>query len=107
MSLGEVPCYTCICSRLVHTYIKKLGLKLNKFISYDGNTWYLIKGQRYRSREVQDNPEVLGYSVSPTEKGKSPTNLFYQSIAKVPTASPLPGSGKNKFWPQVTWQVSG
>ncbi|XP_032270646.1 L-amino-acid oxidase-like [Phoca vitulina] len=69
--------------RLVHTYIKKLGLKLNKFISYDGNTWYLIKGQRYRSREVQNNPEVLGYSVSPTEKGKSPTNLFYQSIAKL------------------------
>nr|XP_025712153.1 LOW QUALITY PROTEIN: L-amino-acid oxidase-like [Callorhinus ursinus] len=69
--------------RLVHTYVKKLGLKLNKFIAYDGNTWYLIKGQRYRTREVQDNPEVLGYSMSPTERGKSPMNLFYQSIAKL------------------------
>ncbi|CAD7684118.1 unnamed protein product [Nyctereutes procyonoides] len=69
--------------RLVHTYVKKLGLKLNKFIQYDDNTWYLINGQRYRTREVKDNPEVLGYSVDPVEKGKGPTNLFYQSIAKV------------------------
>lgn len=107
VSLGEVPCHTCIFSRLVHTYVKKLGLKLNKFIQYDGNTWYLINGKRHRSREVQDNPGVLGYSMSPTEKAKSPSNLFDQSIAKVPPASPLPGSGKKKFWPKVTWQVSG
>uniref|UniRef100_A0A452VJ95 Amine oxidase n=1 Tax=Ursus maritimus TaxID=29073 RepID=A0A452VJ95_URSMA len=69
--------------RLVHTYVKKLGLKLNKFIQYDGNTWYLINGKRHRSREVQDNPGVLGYSMSPTEKAKSPSNLFDQSIAKL------------------------
>ena len=107
VSLGWVPCYTCICSRLVHTYVKKLGLKLNKFIQYDDNTWYLINGQRYRTREVKDNPEVLGYSVDPVEKGKGPTNLFYQSIAKVPPASPLPGLGKYKFWPKAPWKVSG
>uniref|UniRef100_A0A8C7BAW7 Amine oxidase n=1 Tax=Neovison vison TaxID=452646 RepID=A0A8C7BAW7_NEOVI len=69
--------------RLIHTYIKKLGLKLNKFIQYDGNTWYLINGRRHRSKEVQDHPEILGYSLSPTEEGKSPTKLFHQSIAKV------------------------
>ncbi|XP_022351816.1 L-amino-acid oxidase-like [Enhydra lutris kenyoni] len=69
--------------RLIHTYIKKLGLKLNKFIQYDGNTWYLINGRRHRSKEVQDHPEILGYSLSPTEEGKSPTKLFHQSIAKL------------------------
>ncbi|XP_046518713.1 L-amino-acid oxidase-like [Equus quagga] len=69
--------------RLVHTYVKKLGLKLNKFIQYDDNTWYLINGQRYRTREVKANPELLGYSVNPTEKGKSAAKLFYQSIAKL------------------------
>ncbi|XP_062046051.1 L-amino-acid oxidase-like [Lepus europaeus] len=69
--------------RLVHTYVKKLGLKLNKFIQYDDNTWYLIHGQRYRAREVEANPELLGYSVKPTEKGKSAMALFHQSITKL------------------------
>uniref|UniRef100_A0ABI8AI38 Amine oxidase n=1 Tax=Felis catus TaxID=9685 RepID=A0ABI8AI38_FELCA len=84
--------------RLVHTYIKKLGLKMNKFIEYDGNTWYLINGQRYRTRDVKDNPELLGYSTKPMEKGKGATNLFNQSITKVPSASPLPGLGKKQAY---------
>ncbi|XP_006839896.1 PREDICTED: L-amino-acid oxidase-like [Chrysochloris asiatica] len=69
--------------RLVHTYIHKLGLKLNKFIQYDPNTWYFINGKRYRTWEVKANPELLGYSVNPTEKGKSAINLFHQSITKL------------------------
>ncbi|XP_007526182.1 L-amino-acid oxidase-like [Erinaceus europaeus] len=69
--------------RLIHTYIKKLNLKLNKFIQYDNNTWYLINKQRYRAWEVKANPELLGYSLDPTEKGKGAENLFYQAIAKL------------------------
>ncbi|KAG8507595.1 L-amino-acid oxidase [Galemys pyrenaicus] len=69
--------------RLVHTYVKKLGLKLNKFIQYDGNAWYLINGQRHRAREVKANPELLGYSLNSREKGKNAMNLFYQAIAKL------------------------
>ncbi|NIG58982.1 L-amino-acid oxidase-like [Pontoporia blainvillei] len=69
--------------RLVHTYVRKLGLKLNKFFQYDGNTWYLINRKRYRTKEVKDNPELLGYSMNPSEKGKNAMNLFYQSIAKL------------------------
>ncbi|KAF6109759.1 hypothetical protein HJG60_010962 [Phyllostomus discolor] len=70
-SRNEVPCYACICSSLVHADVKKLGLKLNRFIQCDGNTWYLSNGQRYRAREVKANPELLGYSMNPMEKGKS------------------------------------
>ncbi|XP_004591732.3 L-amino-acid oxidase-like [Ochotona princeps] len=69
--------------RLVHTYVKKLGLKLNKFIQDDDNTWYLINGKRYRSWEVKANPELLGYPLSPTEKGKSANSLFHQAISKL------------------------
>ncbi|XP_004679516.1 PREDICTED: L-amino-acid oxidase-like [Condylura cristata] len=69
--------------RLVHTFVKKLGLKLNKFIQYDGNTWFLIRGQRHRAREVKANPQLLGYSLNSREMGKSATNLFYQAIAKL------------------------
>lgn len=89
------------------TYVKKLGLKLNKFIQYDGNTWYLINGQRYRAREVKANPELLGYSMNPIEKGKSTESVFHQSTAKMPPALPLPGLGKNKVRPKVTCLFSG
>uniref|UniRef100_A0A667G3F7 Amine oxidase n=1 Tax=Lynx canadensis TaxID=61383 RepID=A0A667G3F7_LYNCA len=80
--------------RLVHTYIKKLGLKMNKFIEYDGNTWYPHQRTTLSHQDVKDNPELLGYSTKPMEKGKGATNLFNQSITKVPPASPLPGLGK-------------
>uniref|UniRef100_A0A8D0U6T3 Amine oxidase n=1 Tax=Sus scrofa TaxID=9823 RepID=A0A8D0U6T3_PIG len=80
---GRVPCFACIHSRLVHTYVRKLGLKLNKFIQYDGNTWFLINGRHYCTREVTANPELLGYSMNPKEKGKNAMNLFYRSIEKL------------------------
>uniref|UniRef100_A0A8C5LAQ1 Amine oxidase n=2 Tax=Jaculus jaculus TaxID=51337 RepID=A0A8C5LAQ1_JACJA len=69
--------------RLAHTYVKKLGLKLNKFIQHDNNTWYLVNGRHYRAWEVKANPELLGYLVNPAEKGKSAEYLFHGSIAKL------------------------
>ncbi|XP_006886672.1 PREDICTED: L-amino-acid oxidase-like [Elephantulus edwardii] len=69
--------------KLIHTYINKLKLKLNKFIQYDPNTWYLINGRRYRTWEIKANPELLGYSVNPTEKGKSANKLFHETIDKL------------------------
>ncbi|XP_012368081.1 L-amino-acid oxidase-like [Octodon degus] len=68
--------------RLTHTFIEKLGLKLNKFIQFDANTWYLINGQHYRAMEVMDKPELLAYSMDSTETAKNAMNLFYQAITK-------------------------
>lgn len=84
----EQGCYFCLCSRLIHTYVQKLGLKLNKFNQYDSNTWYLLNGQRYRASEVMANPGILGYPLRPSEKNKTVTDLFYQAITKVPAAFP-------------------
>lgn len=75
-------------SRLTHAYVEKFGLKLNKFIQHDNNTWYLFKGQRYRAWEVDANPEILGYPTNPTEKNKTAQNLFDQAVIKVPAAFP-------------------
>ncbi|XP_021490713.1 L-amino-acid oxidase-like [Meriones unguiculatus] len=69
--------------RLIHIYVKKLGLKFNKFIQYDNNTWYLLNGQRHRAGEVKANPDILGYPTSPTEKNKTAPQLFYQAIIKI------------------------
>ncbi|KAM4872859.1 L-amino-acid oxidase-like [Thomomys bottae] len=69
--------------RLSRFFIQKFGLKLNKFIQDDNNTWYLFNGHRYRAWEVKDNPGLLGYSMKATEKGRSAMNLFHQSIIKL------------------------
>nr|BAA97677.1 L-amino acid oxidase [Mus musculus] len=69
--------------KLIHTYVQKLGLKLNKFNQYDSNTWYLLNGQRYRASEVMANPGILGYPLRPSEKNKTVTDLFYQAITKI------------------------
>ncbi|KAM7100013.1 LOW QUALITY PROTEIN: L-amino-acid oxidase-like [Molossus nigricans] len=84
------PMRTPKSQRPVHTYVKKLGLKLNKFTQYDGNTWYLTKRPHCCTREVKAHPEVLGYSANPTEKGNAET-LSYQSTAKELPASPSQG----------------
>ncbi|KAM7324420.1 hypothetical protein ACRRTK_016725 [Alexandromys fortis] len=69
--------------RLTHAYVKKFGLKLNKFIQHDNNTWYLFNGRRYRAWEVEANPEILGYPTDPTEKNKTAQSLFYQAVIKI------------------------
>ncbi|XP_036035165.1 L-amino-acid oxidase-like [Onychomys torridus] len=69
--------------KLTRAYVKKFGLKLNKFIQNNNNTWYLLNGHRYRTWEVKANPEILGYPVNSTEKSKTAQYLFQQAITKI------------------------
>ncbi|XP_021490689.1 L-amino-acid oxidase-like [Meriones unguiculatus] len=68
---------------LTHIYVKKLGLKLNKFNQYDHNTWYLLNGQRHTAKSVANDPHTLNYSVSSTEMNKTAAQLFHQAISKI------------------------
>ncbi|KAK3560925.1 hypothetical protein QTP86_023115, partial [Hemibagrus guttatus] len=61
----------------------KLGLKLNKFIEEDINTYYYINGLLHKTYKVKENPDVLNYSLSDQEKGKSADELFSQSLWKI------------------------
>ncbi|XP_027720460.1 L-amino-acid oxidase-like [Vombatus ursinus] len=69
--------------RLVRFYVEKLGLKLNPFIQSSNNTWFYINGRRHRTSDVLNNPDILGYHVTPEESGKMPSELFKKAIAKV------------------------
>uniref|UniRef100_F6TM73 Amine oxidase n=1 Tax=Monodelphis domestica TaxID=13616 RepID=F6TM73_MONDO len=69
--------------RLVRHYVKKMGLKMNTFIQASKNTWYYINGRRHRTSDVLANPNILGYSVSPKESGKMPSELFQEAISKI------------------------
>nr|UKM49429.1 L-amino acid oxidase [Trachinotus ovatus] len=64
-------------------FAKKLGVKLNKFIMDDPQTFYLVNGRRERTYTVKANPDVLGYKVDKNEKGKSADQLLQQALQKV------------------------
>ncbi|NXG60603.1 OXLA oxidase, partial [Hemiprocne comata] len=68
--------------RLVREFVRQFGLKLNQFLQTDENTWYLINGIRVQAKEVEKNPDVLNYTVKPSEKGKSADQLYREALGK-------------------------
>ncbi|NWH61897.1 OXLA oxidase, partial [Geococcyx californianus] len=68
--------------RLVREFIKQFDLKLNPFIQTDENAWYFLNGTRTRVKEVNRNPNILNYTVKPSEKGKSASQLFREALDK-------------------------
>ncbi|NXU20824.1 OXLA oxidase, partial [Pardalotus punctatus] len=68
--------------RLVREFISQFDLKLNPFIQRDDNTWYFLKGARVRAEEVNRNPNVLNYTVEPSERGKSASQLYQEALNK-------------------------
>ncbi|XP_058713357.1 L-amino-acid oxidase [Poecile atricapillus] len=68
--------------RLVREFIRQFNLKLNPFIQRDNNTWYFLKGARVRAEEVNRNPDILNYTVKPSERGKSAVQLYREVLNK-------------------------
>uniref|UniRef100_W5NKV1 Amine oxidase n=1 Tax=Lepisosteus oculatus TaxID=7918 RepID=W5NKV1_LEPOC len=68
---------------LVLLYITHYGLNLSEFIQEDNNTWYFINGKRIKTSEVMKNPDILGYPVEESEKGKSAAQLYSEAVKKV------------------------
>ncbi|KYO19845.1 L-amino-acid oxidase isoform A [Alligator mississippiensis] len=69
--------------RIVREYIKQLGLKLNPYPDGNGKAWYLVNNVRARASEVEKNPNILGYPVRQSERGKSAVELYYQALKHV------------------------
>lgn len=76
------PC-ALLFSRLVREFIRQFGLKLNPFLLADNKTWYFLNGTRTRAEEVNKNPDILNYPVNASERGKSATELFRETLHKV------------------------
>ncbi|KAM6364652.1 L-amino-acid oxidase [Pluvialis apricaria] len=68
--------------RLVREFIRQFDLKLNPFIQTDNNTWYFVNGTRIRAEEVNRNPNILNYTVKPSERGKSASQLYREALNK-------------------------
>nr|CAC00499.1 endoplasmic reticulum lumenal L-amino acid oxidase [Scomber japonicus] len=69
--------------RIVQWFVKKLGVEMNEFVMTDDNTFYLVNGVRERTYVVQENPDVLKYNVSESEKGISADDLLDRALQKV------------------------
>uniref|UniRef100_A0A452HUJ8 Amine oxidase n=1 Tax=Gopherus agassizii TaxID=38772 RepID=A0A452HUJ8_9SAUR len=71
--------------RIVREFITRFGLKLNPFYNTNDNAWYLTNNVRAKSGNVDRNPDILQYPVLPTERGKSASELYDQTLDKVTT----------------------
>lgn len=69
--------------KILRTFISKLQIRLNPFIQNDVNTFYLINGKLLKTSVVENNPNVLGYNLRDSERGKSAAELFSQALWKV------------------------
>lgn len=69
--------------RILLSFASKLQIPLNHFIQDDINTYYYVNGILQKTYTVENNPDVLNYSLNDREKGKSASQLFSQSLWKV------------------------
>ncbi|XP_059210461.1 L-amino-acid oxidase-like [Centropristis striata] len=69
--------------KIVHWFVKTLGVKLNKFIMDDPNTFIFINGTLEKTSTVKANPDVLKYNVLESEKGKSADELVQKALQRV------------------------
>uniref|UniRef100_W5M4R6 Amine oxidase n=1 Tax=Lepisosteus oculatus TaxID=7918 RepID=W5M4R6_LEPOC len=68
---------------LVHHYVQHYGLKLSEFIQADDSAWYFTNGGLHRVFDINKNPDLLGYALEKSEKGRSPEQLYSEAIQKV------------------------
>uniref|UniRef100_UPI0037E99CB6 L-amino-acid oxidase-like n=1 Tax=Semicossyphus pulcher TaxID=241346 RepID=UPI0037E99CB6 len=68
---------------IVRWFAKELGVKMNKFIMDDPNTFYLVNGIREKTFAVQTDPDLLKYEVWKNETGKSADELLQHALRKV------------------------
>uniref|UniRef100_A0A3B5ATV4 Amine oxidase n=1 Tax=Stegastes partitus TaxID=144197 RepID=A0A3B5ATV4_9TELE len=68
---------------IVRWFAKELGVKLNKFIMEDLNTFYLVHGLRRRTYAVKANPDILRYNLPESERRRSADELLQKALQKV------------------------
>jgi monoamine oxidase len=65
---------------LTMAYIEKFGLPTNDFMMDNPNAYYYMGGKKVRASEANANPALLGFDVSPNEKGKTSGQLYMKAI---------------------------
>ncbi|XP_075994335.1 L-amino-acid oxidase [Genypterus blacodes] len=69
--------------KILLSFASKFQIPLNRFIQDDVNTFYLVNGLRVKTSAVENDPDVLNYTLNQEETGKSAAQLFSQALWKV------------------------
>ncbi|KAI3354650.1 hypothetical protein L3Q82_019143, partial [Scortum barcoo] len=69
--------------KILLSFASKLKISLDYFIQDDINTYYFVNGVLQKTYAVENNPNVLNYSLNERERGKSAALLFSQALWKV------------------------
>ncbi|XP_028275811.1 L-amino-acid oxidase-like [Parambassis ranga] len=69
--------------KILLSFVSKLQIPLNHFIQDDINTYYLVNGELQKTYTVENNPDVLNYTLFDREKGKTAAQLYSQALWKV------------------------
>lgn len=64
-------------------YVNKFKLKTSAFTMGNPNCYVLINGEKMQLSEFRHNPAVLGFAVNPNERGKTPSQLWDESLAPI------------------------
>ncbi len=62
--------------------IKEHGLKMHEFINHDtkGNNFIVVNGVKVRTKQYQDDPDILNWPMDDSEKGKTADRLWQEAI---------------------------
>ncbi|XP_066469147.1 L-amino-acid oxidase-like [Tiliqua scincoides] len=71
--------------KIVREYLKKMNLQLSPFVQTDKNAWCLFRNIRQRVADVQANSNLFGFELFPSERGKSPGQLYEETLDKATT----------------------
>ncbi len=79
-------------------YIKKYGLKINPFINSTQNDLIYVNGKLTRRHLYTQQPDLMGYPVHSSEKGKSALYLIQEAIRPIVQYIQ---KNPSKHWPHV------
>ncbi|XP_077398021.1 L-amino-acid oxidase [Festucalex cinctus] len=69
--------------KILLSFASKLQIPLNRFIQDDMNTYFLLNGKLHKNFAVENNHDVLNYTLNDDERGKSAAQLFSETLGKV------------------------
>jgi monoamine oxidase len=90
--------------RIPHThlltleYIKKFQLPVNRFINETPDDIIYVRGIKTRLKIYEKNPDILGFPVTPRERGKTATQLLQYAIKPV---TDFINQNPRRNWPLV------
>jgi monoamine oxidase len=82
-------------------YIEKLNVRTSPFTMGNQNAYYYLHGKRFRVKDANANPDLLGFDVHPHERGKSAAQLWAECIAPIVKRLEERGSAA---WPEIVAQ---